>query len=823
MLNDDERTRTKLAEAHQENSKLRDENARLKSILSSFSVKSGADLVLPPVKEQDAVQPSKTEPPSRQQAAQAIATERIRLFRALFRGREDVYAVRWESKKGKSGYSPACEYEWDPLICKKPRSKCMNCSYLPLTDDVMRSHLRGQKTIGIYPILKDETCWFLAADFDKADCQDDARAFMHASRAMGVPAYLERSRSGKGAHAWIFFELAVPATLARKLGSAILTAAMEKRHQVGLASYDRLFPNQDTLPKGGFGNLIALPLQRGPREKGNSVFVADDFDPHTDQWGYLGSVQRLRPDTLVDIVREAERRDLIIGVHLPIIDESLEKDPWTLLPSRSRSEPAITGPMPKLLTVVRSNLLYLEKAKLSPALTNRIVRLAAFQNPEFYAAQAMRLSTFGKPRVIGCAEEFSNHIGIPRGCVSNLRSFLDGHGIGIEEKDERYSGKRADFTFHGSLTPEQKVAADQLLKYEDGVIVAPPGFGKTVLAAWAIAQRNVNTLVLVHRTTLLEQWRAQLSLFLNISEDAIGTIGSGRNKMKGILDIAMLQSLQRKGEVADLVADYGFVIADECHHMSAFTFERIMKEVKAKYVLGLTATPTRKDGHHPIIFMQCGPIRHRIHARQASVQRPFTHIVIPRETAFALDIADPSIHEIFAKMVLDRHRNLQIVEDIVTSVGSGFTPLVLTERIEHVETLESMVKEKIDDVAVLKGGMKRIERDKLRKRLSVDNDRTPRVIIATGRYIGEGFDYSRLDTLFLAMPISWRGTLEQYVGRLHRLHEGKREVRVYDYVDRNIPMLARMYAKRVRGYYAMGYSLQESNGQFKFSSLIQQI
>ncbi len=815
MSHDDERLREDLAKAKEEICRLQEENGRLKAILGAFSVKSGNAIKLPKANVQPEPRPPSTKPPTPPRDSQMMADQRIQLFRALFRGRDDVYAVRWENRKGKSGYSPACAHEWDPMICKKPGGRCTDCSYLPLTDDVARAHLLGQKTIGIYPMLSDETCWFLAADFDKEGWQEDARTYLATGRTMHVPVYLESSRSGNGAHAWIFFEQAVPAAAARKLGSAILTASMEKRHQVGLNSYDRLFPNQDTMPKGGFGNLIAAPLQRTPRDDGNSVFLNDEFEPHSDQWSFLAAVKRLSIGALKRIVRDAEQRNIIVGVRLPIVDEALGEDPWTLPPSRKRAEPPILGPLPKDLTVVRSNLLYLEMRSLNPSLTNRVIRLAAFQNPEFYAAQAMRLSTFGKPRVIGCAEEFPDHIGIPRGCLEDLKDLFESHAVEFKIKDERLTGTPVAFSFHGQLSSEQQSAAEELVKHDDGVLVAPPGFGKTVLAAWIIAQRKVNTLVLVHRTALLEQWREQLALFLNVNRQSIGTIGSGRRKATALLDVAMMQTLQRKGQVADLVADYGLVIADECHHLSAFTFERIMREVKAKYVLGLTATPIRKDGHHPIIFMQCGPIRHRISPKLAAARRPFQHVVIPRVTRLVVNKPEPSIHDVYHALTHDETRNRQIIDDIARAVNSGRSPIVLTERVDHLTTLGAMLRTRAvtQKILILRGGMKSSERTDAQEALSTDSANETIVILATGKFIGEGFDYSRLDTLFLAMPISWRGTLEQYVGRLHRLHESKREVRVYDYVDSNVSILTRMYARRLRGYRAMGYTIQTHEEQ----------
>jgi len=805
MSNDIEQLRDELNDARKEVQRLRQEVARLESILNAFSIKRASELPAPisAKPETDTPEPSV---PSR--TVQLAADDRVRIFRSLFRGREDVYAVRWESKQGRSGYSPACAHEWDPAICQKPRGKCTRCSYLPLTDEIVRAHLLGQRTIGIYPLLKDETCWFLAADFDKEGWKDDASAYLAACLSAGVPAYLERSRSGNGGHVWHFFEEAVPATMARKLGSTLLTAAMDKRHRIGLGSYDRLFPNQDTLPKGGFGNLIALPLQRTPRDKGNSVFLDEDFQAWPDQWKGLEGVRRIARELLGNIVRDAERQNLVVGVRLPATNDDASEDPWNLPPSRKVPEPLASGPFPASVTVVRGGMLFIEKEGLGTALMNRIVRLAAFQNPDFHAAQAMRLSTFGKPRIIGCAEEFPRHIAVPRGCLSDLEALLSLHGIAVNIRDERCAGWPQTLRFHGELTQGQQEALDSISEFEDGIAAAPPGFGKTVLAARMIAHRQTSTLILVHRAALLRQWRDQLARFLGLDKKSIGLIGGGKNTATGNVDIAMMQSLQRKGEVSEAIAGYGHIVVDECHHTSAFTFERIMKASKAKYVLGLTATPIRKDGHHPIIFMQCGPIRHRVHARHSSAQRPYEHRVLARNTMFSTPIEEPTIQQLFAGLVHDSQRNEQIADDVCASVAEGRVPIVLTERVEHLEILRSLLCDKNLRVVALRGGMRRVDREDAESRLAAGNEQFPDVLIATGRYAGEGFDCSRLDTLFLAMPISWRGTLEQYVGRLHRLHEEKREVRVYDYVDQHVPMLARMYGKRVRGYRAIGYQIE---------------
>ena len=491
--------------------------------------------------------------------------------------------------------------------------------------------------VGVYPLLADETCYFLALDFDGASWQEDAKAVLDACRELGVPASLERSRSGNGAHLWLFFANPVPAILARKLGSLLLTRAMESRPEIGLSSYDRLFPSQDTLPQGGFGNLIALPLQRRAREQANTVFVDEDFLPHEDQFGYLSSLELLSRERIETYVAEAEARDQVLGVRI-VPEEEWPDEPWrrpqAMLHTPKAGQAALLASLPESLPVVLANQLYLPKENLSPALRNRIIRLAAFQNPEFYRAQALHLPVFGHARVIGCAEDFPKHIALPRECLSELKELMSELGVRLDLADERFPGRPIAVHFHGQLRPEQEKAAKALLAHETGVLSAGTAFGKTVVAAYLIAARGVNTLVLVHRQQLLEQWVARLSSFLGLEPKSIGQVGAGKRKPSGMIDVALLQSLARRGQVDELVADYGQVIVDECHHLPAGSFEQVAKAVHARYLLGLSATPTRKDGHHPILFMQCGPIRFRSDPRRQAAERPFEHRVIVRRTEF---------------------------------------------------------------------------------------------------------------------------------------------------------------------------------------------
>jgi superfamily II DNA or RNA helicase/very-short-patch-repair endonuclease len=744
---------------------------------------------------------------------------KIVLFRSLFRGRADVYPLRFESRKtGKTGYSPACANEWVRGVCEKPRIKCADCPnrrFLPVTDDVIRWHLSGYTdpggsfVAGVYPMLLDETCFFLAANFDGERWRDDAGAFMDTCRGVSVPAALERSRSGDGAHVWLFFEEAVPANLARKLGSHILTETMEKRPEIGLRSYDRLFPNQDTLPSGGFGNLIALPLQKQARQQGNTVFLDAEFHPYPDQWSFLASLQKISRSRVEALVRDAESKSRVIGVRAVITED--DDSPWSAPPSRHRVLP-IPGPLPEKMELVLADQIYIAKKNLPPPLRNRLLRIAAFQNPEFYRAQAMRLSTYDKPRIICCAEDHPQHYALPRGCLEDIQELLQTLKIKPVVRDERCHGKPLDVCFCGNLRPEQQSAAKAMLRHDTGVLAATTAFGKTVLAAWLIAERRVNTLVLVHRQQLLEQWIERLSGFLGVPAKSIGRLGGGKRKLTGGIDVALIQSLVRKGVVDDRVGDYGHLVVDECHHLSARSFELVASRAKAKFVVGLSATVARKDGHHPIIFMQCGPVRHRVDAKEQAAARPLTHHVFVRPTGFRLlDAAEDNPRAEFQKLCMalwnDDSRNEMICADVLGAVHEGRSSLLLTERIEHLQYLAQRLSAEIPNIFTLQGGMGKRELHRTLDNLAQMPGTTNRVIIATGRFIGEGFDDPRLDTLFLTLPVSWRGTIAQYAGRLHRLNEGKREVRVYDYADLNVPMLARMFDKRCLGYESLGYTI----------------
>lgn len=782
----------KLRQALAECERLRSENADLKT-------KLGIKESSPTTKDNSAVN------------NHSSSEDKIALFLSLFRGREDIYALRWESNKGRAGYAPACGNEWDRILCKKPQIKCSECpnsKFLPLDAKAVFDHLSGQKMIGAYPLLKDESCLFLAIDFDKDKWQEHTQAFLRTCEKLKVPAALERSQSGNGAHVWIFFDQPIPAALARKLGCALLSETMNAHYQLSFDSYDRLFPSQDTMPKGGFGNLIALPLQGNRRKIGNSVFLDQNFQPYPDQWAFLNSLKRMSYSSVHQIVQHFSQTTGVIDIRRSVTDEDVDSDPWILPPSKQMPF-ILQGPVPASAKVTMANMIYVENEGLPSALLSKLKKLAAFQNPEFYRAQAMRLSTYDKPRIIGCAEEFPKHLALPRGCLTDVLALFRELNIKAEIADQRFSGEPIKAKFTGQLRPPQKGAVKNLSKHDIGILAATTAFGKTVVATWMIAKRKVNTLILVHRQQLMDQWREKLSIFLNIPVKQIGLVGAGREKPTGRIDIAMLQTLFRKGEVKDLVANYGHVIIDECHHIAAFSFEQVMKQVKARYVLGLTATPTRKDGHHPIIIMQCGPVRHRVNPKEAMAESPYKHVVKIRYTDFRMPYENPNPHisDVYTALAASEERNQLIIRDILESIAVGSTPLLLTERTQHIEYFANRLKEQVENIIVLKGGLGKKKRQAATDQIHAsENGR--RLVIATGRYIGEGFDDPRLDTLFLTMPISWHGTLQQYVGRLHRLHDNKRVVQVYDYVDRNVPVLFKMHERRLKKYPAIGYSIE---------------
>jgi superfamily II DNA or RNA helicase len=756
------------------------------------------------------------------------STDKIRLFRTLFKCREDVYAKKWENKKKNiSGYAPVCLNEWSVGICSKPKIACSKCphkSYAVLDNNVIENHLRGNIVAGIYPMFPDETCCFLAIDFDEEDWQKDITALRKVCSEFAVPFAVERSRSGNGGHVWFFFENQICASLARKLGTALLTYSMDRRHEIQFKSYDRLFPSQDTLPKGGFGNLIALPLQKAARENHNSEFIDEHFQSYRDQWAFLSTVRKLSEDSIAGLISKL-CSDHELGA-LKIDEEEESEKPWEpIRVSLAKSD------FPEQIDIVLANMLFIPKIGISQRALNRIKRLASFKNPMFFRQQAMRLPTYGHPRIISCADETMEYLCLPRACREDLSHELEEIGISYRYIDKTWCGRSIDVDFKGQLRDEQSLALERLLEHDTGILSGTTAFGKTVVALKLIAERKVNTLILVDKVSLLSQWKRRISDFLIINEalpeqldisakkrrtnkknSIVGQLGAGVNTLRGIVDIAVMQSLSRKGEVKECVKDYGMIIGDECHHASAFTYESILKSARAKYIYGLTATPTRKDGHHPIFFMHCGPIRYRDNPKKQAELRPFDHFIVPRFTSlrppYGIKESESSIQDLYAAIIDNEIRNQQIIDDIVANYKCGRNCLVLSLRTLHVETLAQKLREVVpdSDIVTLMGGMGiKTTREVFQSIADTPAGRNM-ILVATGHFIGEGFDEPRLDTLFLTMPISWKGTLQQYAGRLHRLYENKKEVRIYDYVDTHVSMLEKMYQRRLNGYASMGYS-----------------
>ena len=771
--------------------------------------------------------------------SESSSAAKLVLFRSLFKGRSDVYAHGYRRKDGGIGYVPACANEWKRGLCPKsnqPRFRCADCrkrDFLPLTDKALIGHFRGEDAafkdvIGLYVL--DESCRtsVLVVDFDKEGWQEAIRTFREVASELGIMVAVERSRSGNGAHGWIFFDEPIAAKVARELGSTIITKAMARCDALSFASYDRMFPAQDTIPEGSFGNLIALPFQGRAQREGNSVFIDDEFKAIPDQWLFLSEVKKI-PAARASAIAE-EYQGLSLGLLGDVMGERQKSGsrPW----ATSRRIPFDASDFPDILSIVRGNMLYIAQEGLSPAGRDCLVRLAAFGNPEFYRAQAMHQPVFGKPRIVCLAEEREGWIALPRGTEDRLLRALKEAGITFDCRDERYAGGSIDVGFCGVLRPEQQEAVDRLLAFEDGILSAPTGFGKTVIGAYLIAALKMPTLVIVPKTALLVQWRERLEAFLDIREELapvftkagrkskkkrslVGQIGGGKNRPSGVIDIATFQSLVEKSMDEDMpfakevVRDYGLVIVDECHHGAAPQLELILKAITARNVYGLSATPKRADGMEGAIYLLCGPIRHKVDPKEHARQQNYDCVLRPRFTGIRLPRVErgASYNQVLDGLCSHDARNRVIAEDVTRSVAVGKTPLVISKRKDHARLLSEMISALGCDARLLVGEGTPKQKQEALERVKQEGTVKGRVLVATESYLGEGFDMSELDALFLATPISWDGNLVQQSGRLHREHEGKREVWVYDYIDASVPMLERMYKKRLKAYAALGYKV----------------
>ena len=818
------------------------ENQILKNILDNAGISYGQELLRLHASE-ELCEFDKNQG-TRIKAPEEITEKMANKFFCRFWGRQDVYAKRNEKKDtGETSYFPQCNNFWTEVCYRKQRKNvsCNDCkyrSYTNLTKKDILMHLRGKSynasdVIGVYPLLTDGTCRFLVFDFDnhdkgaeKKDFANEDDTWIEEVEAMrkicvlnGIDPLVERSRSGRGAHIWIFFDKPISAALVRKFGTALLDKGAEQVNLKSFKYYDRMLPAQDTLPKGGLGNLIALPLQGKALKDGNSAFIDRNWNAYSDQWEILWSKPRLSQEFIETKIREW--RTTIEDALTVDVDEDREK-PWEK--SRGFSNAGVDGKMHLTL----SNGIYVDSTNIRVALQNKIRRMAAISNPVYYKNQAIGTSNYDTSRWIYLGQDhLSGYIEIPRGLYSTLIDNIEQAKIPYEIEDERQNGKTINVEFKGELRAEQKVAMNDILQFDNGILHAATAFGKTVVCSAIIAEKKVNTLIILESSALMEQWKEALDEFLDINEElpeyktktgrirvrkeVIGRLQGAHDSMTGIIDIAMAGSLCKKGKFHNLLNEYGMVLVDECHHAASDTISNVLKEVKAKYIYGVTATPKRGDGLEKINYMLIGPIRHSYTAKEKAKSQGIEHLVYPRFTPVVVPrgIIKEKMHPNEAYDIIRNNeiRDDLIIEDIKECVAAGRTPVVLSRYKEHSEKMYERLKDYANHVFLMTGNNSKKEHKKILEQLHEVDAKETLILIATGSLIGEGFDFPRLDTLFMAMPVSFRSVVEQYAGRLNRDYDGKENVIVYDYVDSHIPMFDNMYAKRLKAYRQIGYDI----------------
>ncbi|MDI9470235.1 MAG: DEAD/DEAH box helicase family protein [Bacillota bacterium] len=749
---------------------------------------------------------------------------------------------------GRAAYYPQCDNFWRYGICPKasgakvPCRDCKNRNWTKLGAVQIENHLRGLKkdgsdVIGVYPLFPDGSCRFLVFDFDNHDKDADEHDYantddswideVNALRDMGkaneIPMLVERSRSGKGAHVWIFFNAPVPAKLARRFAFSLLDKGAESVNMKSFSYYDRMLPAQDYIEDGGLGNLIALPLQGQALKQGNSAFVDEFWNAYPNQWAILQSTSKLSASRLEELLTKwnSSSAEAAVGNAFPTDNNDVK--PW------ERSKRLRLDDVSGKLSITISNLLYIETSNLKPRIQNQIRRMAAFPNPVFFRNKAIGLSNYANSRFIYLGEDDSGYICIPRGLLEHLTTRLETAGIPYRISDKRMGGRSINAKFVGELRENQERAVNALLQHNNGILSAATAFGKTVVCSNLIARKQVNTLILLESSSLIEQWEKSLSTFLQINEELpryetktgrvktrsshIGLIQGAKDTSTGIVDIAMVGSLYRKGEFHPRLKEYGMILVDECHHSASDTISRILREVPARYLYGVTATPFRSDGLDKINEMLLGPVRFTYSAKEKAEEHGIDYLVVPRFTRTVSPHGRNKLHinEAYEIIRKSEVRNEQIADDIRSCIAAKRTPVVLTKFTEHADDLYSRLLNSADHVILLTGKKSKREQRDLRAQMDLIPVTESLILIATGQLIGEGFDFPRLDTLIMATPIAWKGLVEQYAGRLNRDFEGKQNVMIYDYIDANIPVFDNMYAKRLKAYRRIGYKLYDEN------------
>ena len=770
-----------------------------------------------------------------------ITDELAKDFYRMFWGRPDVYAKR--STKGQ--YYPICENRWTASKCPWQRGEthkcatCQNQKYASLSVDIIKRHLIGYRedctdAIGVYPLLSDGTCRFLVFDFDNheesendeetstakisiCEWQDEVDALRLICSQNGIPHLVERSRSGKGAHVWIFFKSPIPAAKARRFGFLLLDKGSMSVNLKSFSYYDRMFPTQDY--SDGLGNLIALPLQGQALKIGNSAFVDENWNAYPDQWNILlEGTQKLDEPTLDKYIVKWQSELTGIMASSKMTNQEYKMVPWRRKNKFDKRD--VNG----VLHLVLADGVYIDTLNITPHLMNQIRSMATFDNPVYYKNQRIGVSNYKNSKIIYTADNYEGYIKVPRGLLSEIIEQSEKAGIVTEVLNERNNGKPIKVSFNGDLHTQQELAAEKLLANEDGVLAASTAFGKTVVSAYLIGKRKVNTLILLQSKDLLEQWVSELQRFLIIDEEppeyktksgrtkkrdsVIGVLHGSKNTLTGIIDVAMIGSVYSKGKILESLNDYGMVIVDECHHTASSMWQSVLNKVNARYLYGVSATPIRGDELDKLIFLYLGPMRHRYTAAERAIDQGIGHYFIPRYTrSFDKNGSQTDINKAYDIIVNDDLRNQQIIDDVKECINNHQTPVVLTRTKEHAKFLYDKLVGYAQHVLLYYGDNTDKENREIREKMKAISPEESMLLIATGSKIGEGFDLPRLDTLMLAAPISFEGRLEQYVGRLNRDYEGKNGVYVYDYVDSHIRYFDRMFGKRLRTYKKIGFTM----------------